>query len=237
MEAFRRPDRFELVDRADAGHRLATALREATGPAAVTPGTVLLGLCRGGVPVAAAAGEDLGLRADAVASRKLGVPGHAEVAFGAIASCAGHRTRSTDPDLVERLLTSGTPGTRLDEIVNRETVALARQEELFLAGSPPVAGRPVILCDDGMATGATMLAALDAAREAGATRVVVAVPVGSPSAVARMRGAADGVVCLHAPPDFHAVGAYYRTFTQCSDEEVLAALAHGRDRGDRRRIL
>ncbi|OMH37147.1 hypothetical protein BGP79_12800 [Tersicoccus sp. Bi-70] len=220
-----------MADRADAGHRLAAALVEAAEPAGIEPDGVLLGLCRGGVPVAVAAAADLGRPADAVASRKLGVPGHTEVAFGALASCAGHRSRSTDPELVDRMLGTGVTGRRLEEIVAREGVALARQEDLFLAPVRPVAGRPVVLCDDGIATGATMLAAIDAARTAGASRVVVAAPVGSPSAVRRLRTVADAVLCLHVPPDFHAVGAYYRAFPQCTDEEVLAALAAGRGDG------
>ncbi|GGC91704.1 phosphoribosyltransferase [Tersicoccus solisilvae] len=228
MEAFRGRAGFALADRADAGHRLAVALAEGSGPATISPATIVLGLCRGGVPVAATAAADLGLPLDAVATRKLGVPGHAEVAFGALASCAGHRARTTDAALVDRLLASGVPGTRLDEVVAREAAALARQQDVFLAASRPVAGRPVVLCDDGIATGATMLAAVDAVRAAGAVRVVVAVPVGSPAAIRRLRTAADAVLCLHSPHDFHAVGAYYRTFPQCTDAEVLDALAEGR---------
>lgn len=254
MTAPRRPDGFVLADRTDAGHRLAAALAEGTGPAALTPATVLLGLCRGGVPVAAVAAADLDLPVDVVATRKLGVPGHAEVAFGALASCAGRRARTTDRVLVDRLLASGVPGERLDQIVARETAALARQEDEFLQGAgragsgragagragsgsagsgsaaaaSAVAGRPVVLCDDGIATGATMLAAVDAARAAGAARVMIASPVGSPLAVERLGAVADAVVCLQAPADFHAVGAYYRAFPQCTDAEVIAALDPGR---------
>ncbi|OMH28255.1 hypothetical protein BKD30_01645 [Tersicoccus phoenicis] len=231
MEAFHRPAGFELADRADAGHRVAAALADSRGPATVTPTTVVLGLCRGGVPVAAVAAADLDLPVGAVATRKLGVPGHPEVAFGALAACAGRRARTTDPVLVDRLLGSGIPGSRLDQVVAAETTALNRQESLFLRTSGPVAGRPVVLCDDGIATGATMLAAIDAVRAAGADRVVITAPVASPDALDRLRAAADAVVVLHAPADFHAVGAYYREFPQCTDAEVLACLGSGRESG------
>lgn len=205
-------------DRAQAGRALAGRLRRLAGP-----GCLVLGLPRGGVPVAAEVAAALGAPLDVLAVRKLGVPGSPEYAMGAIASGGA---RVLHEDTLERL------GIRREDVAAveaRERRELDRRERAFRGGRPPpdARGKTVVLVDDGLATGATMTAAVRAARAAGAARVVVAVPVGDPEACAGLRLEADEVVCLERPEPFYAVGAAYEDFAQTSDEEVRALLDRG----------
>jgi predicted phosphoribosyltransferase len=201
-------------DRTAAGNALADRLTSLIGQ----PDVVVLGLVRGGVPVAAAVADRLGAPLDVLVVRKLGVPWAPEVAFGAVG-----------PGGVQ-VLTDG-PG-RLDPgevaaVVRRETAELERRERLYRAGRPPLnlEGCTAVIVDDGLATGATARAAVAVARQLGARRVVVAVPVGSEDAYEALAAEADEVVCLQRPPDFGAVSRYYEDFHEVSDEEVAALLA------------
>ncbi len=219
-------------DRADAGRALAAELADVDGANAI-----VLGLPRGGVPVAAIVAEALGARLDVLVVRKIGVPGQPEVAMGAIASIAGSIvTVRNDP-----VLRAVRPDARrrFDEVAARERVELERRQELYRAGRPPldVGGRHVVLVDDGIATGATMRAAVLALRPAGAASsdagagrsasVTVAVPVGPAGALAELAKLADRVVCVSVPEPFWAVGQAYRDFTQTTDDEVVRLLARG----------
>ncbi|GLV91729.1 MULTISPECIES: phosphoribosyltransferase family protein [Streptomyces] len=205
-----------FTDRADAGERLAEALRplEAEHP-------VVLGLPRGGVPVAFPVARALGAPLDVIVVRKLGVPSHRELGFGAIGE-GGVRVISEDIVRIGRVTRED-----LAAVEHAEEAELARQARRFRGDRPRVAlgGRTVIVVDDGIATGATAAAACEVVRAQGAARVVLAVPVAPPDAVARLRGAADEVVCLSSPPAFRAVGEWYRDFSQTADEEVVSLLA------------
>lgn len=204
-------------DRTHAGHLLALALAAQAPP---TPCTVL-GLPRGGVPVAAPIARRLGAPLDVLVVRKLGFPGREEFAMGALAS-GGVRVMSEAAKVFE-------PPTEaeLQAAIRRETAELQRREALYRAGRPPLVltGRCALLVDDGLATGATMRAAVRAARHCGAREVRVAVPVASREAMALLRTEADDVFSLQVPEDFYAVGAWYRDFDQTTDEEVLRLLS------------
>lgn len=217
------------VDRAHAGRVLASAL---TSLAGARPLPLVVGLSRGGVAVAAEVGRGLGLPFDVVPARKLGIPGHEEVAFGAIASCDGKRCADLDRPLIRRLLAAGFTSASLERVREREISELERQEALFLGGRRQGAeGRTVIVCDDGVATGDTARAAIAAVRAAGASAVVLAVPVGPPSVVEDLGEIADHVVCPRQPLAFLSVGGAYEGFPQCSDDEVRRLLAN-RERAD-----
>jgi putative phosphoribosyl transferase len=204
-----------FADRAEAGRRLAPLLQH------LRPDRPLvLGLPRGGVPVAAEVAAALGADLDVLVVRKLGVPGHEELAMGAIASGG---LRALNHDVLDRLRL---PPAAVDQATEAEGAVLARRERDYRGDRPPpvLEGRTVILVDDGLATGATMRVAVTAARTAGAARVVVAVPVGPPSSCDELRAEADEVVCLRAPPSFVAVGAWYDDFSETADAEVRALL-------------
>lgn len=179
----------------------------------------MLGLPRGGVPVAAEVAAGLGAPLDVIVVRKLGIPYQPEVAMGAIGE---GKVRVLDDDLVAR---AGVRPAELDAVERRERATLDERVARFLSGAArlDLSGRTAIIVDDGIATGATATAACRVARNLGATRVIVAAPVGSPDAARRIDGA-DEVVCLRQPPDFQAVGAYYRDFTQTTDDEVALLL-------------
>lgn len=208
--------RFLFQDRRDAGRALARALASH----ADDPDLLILAVPRGGVPVAAEVARGLDAPLDVFVVRKLGVPGHPELAMGAIAS-GGIRVLNR-----ETLHALGVPEVAVESVVREEVRELARREELYRgrSGTPPLAARTVILVDDGMATGATMEVAVRAIRSRGPRRVVVAVPVASREAYARLHAAADEVVCLAAPDPFRAVGLWYRDFEQTTDDEVRALL-------------
>lgn len=209
-------------DRAAAGRALAKALESHRGAA----DAIVLGLPRGGVPVAFEIAEALDLPLDVLVVRKLGLPWQPELAMGAIAS-GGALVRN---DEVVRYL--GGREDAFEAVRAREQVELVRREHDFRGEQPALdlRQRTGILVDDGLATGATMEAAVRALRALGARRVVVAVPVASPEARDRIAAVADEVVCLAAPAFFSAVGQWYRDFAQTSDDEVrdLLARAHAR---------
>ena len=205
-------------DRADAGRLLARALREQLPPSDLHDALVLA-LPRGGVPVAYELARDLHLPLDVFVVRKIGVPGQPELAMGAIASGG---VIVTQPDVLRAYRIAQDT---LHALAARERLEIERREALYRAGRPPLtlAGRTVILVDDGLATGSTMMAAVRALR-AHAHRILVAVPVAAPVICEEIAHTADRVVCLHTPERFHAVGEFYRHFDQTTDEEVRALL-------------
>jgi putative phosphoribosyl transferase len=203
-------------DRLDAGRALALALEEYRG----RPDVVVLGLPRGGVPVAAEVAEALGAPLDVFVVRKLGVPGHDEFAMGAIARGG---VQVLDRPTIDAL---SIPQAAIDRVAEREQRELERREREYRGDRPPppVSGRIAILVDDGLATGASMRAAVAALRKLGPARIVVAVPVGAARTCRTLQDEADEVVCVSAPEDFQAVGLWYDDFGQTSDAEVQTAL-------------
>ncbi|WP_017600967.1 phosphoribosyltransferase [Nocardiopsis lucentensis] len=205
----------EFRDRADAGLRLAERLGD-LGEEDV----VVLGLPRGGVPVAFEVARRLRAPLDVIVIRKLGVPYQPELAMGAIGE-GGVRVVN---DQIIRM--ANVSEAELDGVQRRERAELDARVERFRRSRSgvPLTGRTVVLVDDGVATGATARAACQVARARGADRVVVAVPVGSPDSIADLRRVADEVVCVHEPEFFHAVGEWYQEFSQTPDEEVVELL-------------
>jgi predicted phosphoribosyltransferase len=203
-------------DRSDAGRQLAERLVAY----ADRPDVLVLALPRGGVPVGFEVARVLGAPLDVFVVRKLGVPGQEELAMGAIASGG---SRVLNDAVVSRARISAPA---LAEVSAREAAEVARRERLFRGDrpAPDVRGRTVILVDDGLATGATMRAAVAALREQEPERIVVAVPTGSADTCAELGRAADEVVCLLAPEPFVAVGFWYEDFRQVADERVRALL-------------
>lgn len=199
-------------DRADAGRQLATRLT----PYAHRAGVVVLGLPRGGVPVAAEVADRLGAPLDVFVVRKLGVPGHEELAMGAIASGGA---RVLNDEIVARLDISASV---VEAVTRQEQAELERRERLYRGDRGPVAVREriVMLVDDGLATGASMRAAVTALRAREPAYLVVAVPVGAPETCAAFDAIADEVVCAVTPSRFVAVGLWYDDFGQTTDEEV-----------------
>jgi predicted phosphoribosyltransferase len=205
------------ADRADAGRALARALAHLRA----APDAIVLGLPRGGVPVACEVAAALGLPLDVLVVRKLGLPQQPELAMGAIASGGALVVN----DEVVRYL-GGRTGA-FEAVRAREQAELERRERDYRGTRPPlkVSGLTAILVDDGLATGATMEAAVRALQLLGAHRVIVAVPVGSVEARERIEAVADEVVCLATPEFFSAVGQWYADFGQTEDEEVRELLA------------
>jgi predicted phosphoribosyltransferase len=181
---------------------------------------LVLGLQRGGVPVAYEVALALGAELDAFAVRKLGVPGHKELAMGAIAS-GGVRVLNRDV-----IAAAGISPQELERVAGRELAELARAERAYRGDRPPaaIASRTAIIVDDGLATGATMRAAIEAVRNAGAASVISAVPVAAPQTAAAIAEMADEFVCPLLPADFGAVGMWYRDFTPPEDEEITRLL-------------
>lgn len=181
---------------------------------------VVLGLPRGGVPVAAEVAAALRASFDVFVVRKLGVPGQPELAMGAIASGG---VRVLNEAIVRHL---GISAAAIDEVAERELSELARRERVYRGDRSAIqlAGLTVVLVDDGLATGATMRAAVEAVRASGPGRIVVAVPVGASASCQLVADVADDVVCLHAPVSFGAVGVYYTGFGQTTDDEVRRLL-------------
>lgn len=186
---------------------------------------LVLALPRGGVPVASGVARALGAPLDVFIVRKLGVPGHEELAMGAIASGG---VRVLNRDVLDYMPVSQK---LIDTVDEREQRELERREREYRGARPPidVKDRTVIVVDDGLATGSTMRAAVEALRRMGPRRIVVAVPVAAESTCNEFRteGIADDVVCLRTPEPFQAVGLWYADFTQTTDEEVHAILARG----------
>ena len=206
-----------FLDRRDAGQELASRLQLYAGRSDV----LVLALPRGGVPVAFEVARALGAPLDVFLVRKLGAPGHEELALGAIASGG---VRVLNDDLVRRLQVAPA---ELAAVTAREERELRRRERAYRGSRPraPIAGRTVILVDDGLATGASMKAAVAALRAEKPARVVVAVPVAAADACDELRREVDDVVCAATPEPFMAVGAGYQDFAQTSDEEVRRLLA------------
>ncbi|MFF1880905.1 phosphoribosyltransferase [Pseudarthrobacter sp. NPDC058196] len=213
--------RFE--DRTDAGVRLAAALSAFHE----RPDTVVLGLARGGVPVAAATAQALRLPLGTVLVRKLGIPGYEEAAYGALAWAHGRIVRLINKPLLERVLQHGVRQESLDDVETRERSEILRRAALYPGTGMDLAGKAVLLVDDGLATGATMRAAVEAVRAGGAATVVAAAPVGSVDAEASLERVCDAVVCLHLPGKFRAVGSFYRHFGQLTDADAVTLLRQG----------
>jgi predicted phosphoribosyltransferase len=201
-----------FLDRRDAGKQLAARLMHYRGRTDV----LVLGLPRGGVPVAYEVARGLQVPLDVFVVRKLGAPGHEELAMGAIASGG---VQVINQDVVHQLQISQLD---IEAAALRETLELERRERDYRNGCPPleVHGRTAILIDDGLATGATMRAAIAALRQRDAGKIVVAVPVAAPRTCAEMERYVDEMVCLLTPQDFQAVGEWYEDFSQTSDQEV-----------------
>ena len=211
------PEALLLKDRHQAGLLLADKLSSWRR----RPHSLVLALPRGGVPVAYAITQVSHLPLDVLVVCKLGVPMHEEFAIGAIAS-GGQTVLSSDTVAMEHLTKS-----QLDQVIEQERAEMERRERGYRAGRLPldIAGKNVILVDDGMATGNTMQAAILAARAGHAAHVTVAVPVLSDSAFVKIRNITDELVYLQMPQQFYAVGQWYEDFRQTSDEEVIALLS------------
>jgi predicted phosphoribosyltransferase len=212
------PDRF--ADRCVAGRSLATLLVDYSA----LDGVLVLGLPRGGVPVAAEVARLIGAELDVLVVRKLGVPRHPELAMGAIADIAGLVDVVTNDVVLNRL---GIAPADFEDVYQRELAELRRRTDAYRTGRPSidVAGRVVIVVDDGLATGSTMRAAVAALRRQRPQRLVVAVPVGAWDTCRTLERDVDDVVCALTPSPFRAVRDGYDDFSQTSDDEVLAALA------------
>lgn len=206
--------RFE--DRVDAGRQLAENLAEYAGREDV----LVLALPRGGVPVGYEVAQVLGVPLDIMVVRKLGTPGHAELAMGAIASGGAH---VINPNVMEQAAVSET---QLDEEVERQGAELRRREKAYRGDRPfpDVTGKTVLVVDDGLATGATMRAAVQALRQYEPQEIVVAVPVAPPHIQDSTLREADHFVALLQPTPFYAVGQWYREFEQTDDAEVTDLL-------------
>jgi putative phosphoribosyl transferase len=204
-------------DRAEAGQLLAEKLLKYAGRDDV----IVLGLPRGGVPVAFEVAKRLGAPLDVFIVRKLGVPGFEELAVGAIAS-GGVRVLNED---VARALPNA--DNIIEAVTARETAELKRREESYRDGrpAPELRNKIVILVDDGLATGATMRAAVQALRQRDVVKIVVAAPVGAPETCREFENEVDEIVCAMAPEYFQAVGQYYEDFSQTTDDEVRELLA------------
>jgi predicted phosphoribosyltransferase len=203
-------------DRSDAGRRLGARLEDYAGRADV----IVLGLPRGGIPVAYEVARRLGAPLDVFVVRKLGVPGQEELAMGAIASGG---VRVLNEEVVEEL---GLSLREVADVEEHERAELERRERDYRGDRPPldVRGRVVVLVDDGLATGATMRAAVAALRRLSPSQIVVAVPVADPSVCEALEGEADDVLCAVRPDPLVAVGLWYEDFTQTTDQEVRALL-------------
>ncbi len=207
---------MSFIDRADAGRQLAVLLEHLRGP-----DVVVLGLPRGGVPVAFEVACVLGAPLDVIVVRKLGVPFQPELAMGAVGE---GRARVVDKAVQ---VAAGVSAEEFAAVERRERGELERRVRRFRGSRPPVpvAGCTAVVVDDGIATGSTARAACQVARAHGATRVVLAVPVAPPETVADLGADADEVVCVETPASFFAIGQFYEDFTQTTDREVVELLA------------
>ena len=205
-----------FTDRAEAGNELAERIA-----AMQLADPVVLALPRGGVPVAVPVAARLGAPLDLILVRKIGVPGHEELAAGALVEGA---EPVFNPDVLRM---TGRTEADLARMVERKRAEIAARRSLYLAGRAPVplAGRTAVVIDDGIATGASMRAALKGLAQREPARIVLAVPVAPRDALEALRALVDDIVCLEMPDFFYAVGAHYREFGQVSDDEVARAMA------------
>ena len=203
-------------NRQDAGRQLATHLAEF----AHRNDAIVLGIPRGGVIVAHEIAQALHLPLDIFLAHKLGVPGHEELAFGAIAA-AGSRYLDEEVIRAERVSPEA-----IDRVTAQVRQLLHQRALLYRGRRPPfqLAGQTVLLVNDGIATGASVYAAILALRQIGPTAIILAAPVAPASTCAWLRSSVDRLVCLHAPPDFHAVGQFFRNFSQVEDDEIVRLL-------------
>ena len=208
-------------DRAHAGRVLAASLAHLAGRDDV----VVLGLPRGGVPVAHEVAVALGAPLDVLVARKLGVPGRPELAMGAV---AGGGVRVLNQPVIDAL---AVPPGAVEEVAAREAAEVNRREQSYRPAQPPLdaAGRVVVVVDDGLATGASMRAAVTALRAQSPRRIVVAVPVGARETCEELAGEADEVVCARMLASFRAVGQWYDDFSQTTDDDIRALLGPKED--------
>ena len=211
---------MRFMDRTDAGRHLARSLEWLRGS-----DSVVLGLPRGGVPVAFEVATALGAPLDVIVVRKLGVPYQPELAMGAIGEGG---IRVSNDEVIRR---GGITSQEIATVEQRERADLEQQARQFRAGRPHIgiAGRTAVIVDDGVATGSTAAAACQVARQLGASRVILAVPVGAPESLAALRNECDEVVCLYAPAFFMAVGTFYDDFRHVPDQEVTDLLTRAND--------
>jgi putative phosphoribosyl transferase len=211
-------------DSAEAGQYLAKKLAGYAG----RPDVLVLALPRGGVPVAYEVARALGAPLDVFLVRKLGVPGHEELAMGAIASGG---LLVLNQDMVRVL---GIGPDLLKDVISMQRAELQRRDRQYRGDRPPpdVRGKTVILIDDGLATGASMRAAVAALRQQDPARLVVAVPIAAPTTCAELRDEVDEIVCARTPEPFRAVGLWYEDFTQTTDDEVRDLLRRARESDD-----
>lgn len=203
-------------DRSHAGKALAKSLNQYSG----NDDVIILALPRGGVPVAFEVAQELDLPLDLLLVRKLGLPGQEEYAMGAIAESG---ITYINQEVVRQL---SIPKSVIDRVIAKESRELDRRRQIYRGNRPPLdlEGKTVIIVDDGLATGSTMRAAVNALKQAGPKSVVVAVPVGADDSCRELELIADKLICLHSPSPFYGVGMWYRDFGQTSDPEVLSLL-------------
>jgi putative phosphoribosyl transferase len=216
-----------LIERLHDRHQAGQLLAERLSAYAKRPDVVVLGLPRGGVEVACPLAARLGLAVDVFLVRKLGVPGYEELAMGAIAMGG---IEIVDPDVVEAFRVSKR---EIEEVVVGEKQELERRGRAFRGSRPPLnlRDRTVVLVDDGIATGSTMRAAIEGARKLGAARVIVAIGVAPLATYMSLRSEVEDVVCLLTPREFRAVGAFYKEFSQLTDQDVCKFLDDARSTG------
>lgn len=209
-------------NRAEAGEKLAAALAPLKGR-----DCVVYALPRGGVPVAAAIAASLQAPLDVILVRKIGVPQHPEIAMGAVVD-GGSPTTIVNNAIMKAM---GASEIDFNKICSRELREIERRRDIYLGDRPPINphGRTAIIVDDGIATGATIKAAIAAVRARGPKRLVLAVPVAAPDAIAELSSLTDQLVCLEKPERFTAVGAYYDDFTQVTDAQVVDILRSARN--------
>jgi putative phosphoribosyl transferase len=209
-----------MAQRFQSRSEAAELLAERLDAYANAPDTIVLALPRGGVPIGYVVATALKLPLDAFNVRKLGVPGHEELAMGAIGSgSACYLNR----DVIDALKIGAND---IEAVIAKERKEIEHRERLYRGGrpAPNVAGKRVILVDDGIATGSTMFAAIEALRAGGAREIVAAIPVGPVETCGQLENQADRVICLRTPDPFYAVGAWYANFAQVGDDEVRTLL-------------
>ncbi len=206
-----------FADRADAARKLLEKL-----PKTEAEKTIVLALPRGGVPMGAIISKALGVPLDIALVRKIGAPGHRELAVGAVSNGEGMQV-TVNHDVAAMM---GLTEKDVRHLAENEVPELKRRRQLYCGDRPPlpVEGKSVIVVDDGIATGATMRAALRLIRQKGAREIILAIPVGPAEVVAEMEREADRVICLSTPAHFYAVGAHYMNFDQTTDDEVVDLL-------------